>query len=236
MRTVGILGGMGPMATADLFIKIIQNTPARSDQEHIPIIIYNNPQIPSRIDAILQHAESPRSELIRSAVFLEQAGADFIAMPCNTAHYWYNDIQQAINIPLINMIDLTVDYIADKYPHAAVSPIMLLATAATVKVGLYQQRFAARGMEILVPTAQEQQIISQAIDAVKAGTINENPYLDALRQFMTDYSQNGVIAFIAGCTEIPLLFAHIAGNFDKIDPTLLLAQEVVRRALSSEHA
>lgn len=89
MLTVGILGGMGPMATVDLFAKIIECTPASVDQDHLKILIYNNPQIPSRVKAILDGTESPREELIRSAQVLEKAGANLIVMPCNTAHYWY---------------------------------------------------------------------------------------------------------------------------------------------------
>ena len=219
------------MATVDLFAKIVESTPAHFDQDHLKIIVYNNPQIPSRIEAILNGAESPSHELIRSAQFLEQSGADILVMPCNTAHYWYPDIQQSIHVKLIHMIDHTAEYLLSKRKGGQV---MLLATAATVQAGLYQTAFAARDLSLQLPGSEEQHIVSCAIEQAKAGKIQENPYLKGLADLIAVYRQSGVDAFIAGCTEIPLLFDQLPGDFCRIDPTRLLAQEVVQQALQEK--
>ena len=228
MLTVGILGGMGPMATVDLFAKIVECTPAACDQEHLKIIVYNNPQIPSRIDAILHGSQSPAAELIASARFLERAGANLLAMPCNTAHYWYQDIQAAVTIKLINMIENTAKIVASQENGG---DIVLFASAGTVQTELYQKAFRANNISLLIPKPNEQQVISLAITAAKAGELEDNPYLGQLDEIMSAYQQAGANAFIGGCTEIPLLFKYSNRDCRRIDPTRLLAQEVVRQAL-----
>lgn len=227
MLTVGILGGMGPLATVDLFAKIVRCTPADFDQDHLKIIVYNNPRIPSRVDAILRGGASPRQELVRSAIFLESSGADIIVMPCNTAHYWYDDIRRAISAGFINMIDNAADHAAAADPA---EKFVLFATAATVAAGLYQKAFAARNLSLSVPGPDEQAVVSRAIDAVKAGKLEDNPYLGALDAIIVACRRTGANAFVAGCTEIPLLFPLLEQGFKQLDPTLLLAREVVRRA------
>ncbi|SCM81093.1 aspartate/glutamate racemase family protein [Sporomusa sphaeroides] len=226
--TVGILGGMGPMATVDLFAKIVECTPAACDQDHIKIIVYNNPQIPSRIEAILNGSRSPAGALIDSARFLENAGANLLVMPCNTAHYWYQDIQAAITIKLINMIENTANAVASRENSG---DIVLFASAGTVQTALYQKAFLAKNISLLIPKPDEQQIISLAITAAKAGQLENNPYLGQLDEIMFAYQQAGANSFIGGCTEIPLLFKYSSRECCRIDPTRLLAQEVVRQAL-----
>lgn len=228
MAIIGILGGMGPMATVDLFTKIIQNTPARCDQEHIRIIIDNHPQIPSRVAAILEGGESPLPKLIESAKLLENAGASFIVIPCNTAHYWYDQLQAAINIPIYHIIDNAATYIQT---HYAAANIMLLATNATVKTGLYQKSFTARGMALHVPEPDHQKIVDAALEDVKAGYIADNHYLPPLQRILDQYAHDGIQAIIGGCTEIPLLFPYLQGNYQKFDPTLMLARTAVEKAL-----
>lgn len=230
MLTVGILGGMGPMATADLFEKIIKSTPANTDQEHLKVIIYNNPQIPSRIDAIINGTESPLKELISSAQLLEKAGADILVMACNTAHFWYQDIQKAVNVKLINMIENTADYVK-VHRLDENEKQMLFATAATVKTQMYQNAFSAKGMAVLTPSIEEQKIVSLAIDEAKAGRIEDNSNIKLLSEIILKYQRMGVCSFIAGCTEIPLLFPYTSGNYQPIDPTKILAQTVVEQAM-----
>ncbi len=233
MLTVGILGGMGPMATVDLFEKIVRYTPAHVDQEHLKIIIYNNPQIPSRIDAIIKEAESPRDELIRSAQLLEKMGANFLVMPCNTAHYWYQDIRNAINIEMIHMIENTAKWVAEQASNKKAEKIMLFASDATVKTEIYQKGFSVKGLKILTPSTDEQKLISLAIEQVKAGYIEKNQLLGKMSNMISRYCNMRVRSFIAGCTEIPLLFKHLEGDYNPIDPTLLLAKEVVRYAVEN---
>lgn len=230
MLTIGILGGMGPMATADLFEKIVKSTPASTDQEHLKVIIYNNPQIPSRVDAIIYGTESPLKELISSAQFLEKAGADILVMPCNTAHFWYQDIQKAVDTKLVNMIENTADYLkVHKLDNN--EKFMLFASAATVKTEMYQKVFSAKGIIVFTPNMEEQKIVSLAIDEVKAGKVESNSNIKLLSKIILKYQKIGISSFIAGCTEIPLLFPYISGNYQPIDPTKIVAQTVVKQAM-----
>jgi aspartate/glutamate racemase len=115
--TIGVLGGMGPQATNYLCSLITEMTPARTDQEHIPVIAYNNSAIPSRLDAVLRGGPSPVPELVATARKLETAGADFIIMPCNTAHFFIEDVVAALGIPVLDMIELTVQHIRGAMPE-----------------------------------------------------------------------------------------------------------------------
>ncbi|HHW42647.1 MAG TPA: amino acid racemase [Desulfotomaculum sp.] len=228
-KKIGILGGMGPMATVDLFAKIVKNTPAATDQEHIRIIIDNHPQIPSRVCAILEGTESPLPALVESARLLEAAGVDFIIMPCNTAHFWLEELQKAVKVPIYSMIDHAAAYIQQHYPHFS-GRIMLLASTATVQTNLYQNAFHARGLELRVPEPPDQEIVARAIDEVKAGHIENNAYLKQINVILNRYVAGGILAFIGGCTEIPLLYPYLEGDFAKLDPTLMLALMAIERA------
>ena len=115
-KIIGILGGMGPEATIDLFQKIVKLTPAQQDQEHLRIIIDNNPKIPDRTKAILHGGENPLPELIKTAQNLERAGADFIIIACNTAHYYLPEIQKTVNITIFSIMQETALYIHHVFP------------------------------------------------------------------------------------------------------------------------
>lgn len=228
-KIIGILGGMGPLATVDLFEKIVRNTNAKIDQEHFKIIVYNNPRIPSRVDAIIKEKESPLEELIKSAQIIEAAGADFIIMPCHTAHNWLPELQEAIRIPIINMVELVADHIAEvNGKHSA--KILLLATTATIKSKIYEKTFEERGIKLLIPNECEQNIIASTIDEVKAGNIKNNPFLCSLGHIIEKQKQAGVTSIIGGCTELPLLFPFLPDGIEYIDPTLLLAKAAIKIA------
>ncbi len=232
-KTVGILGGMGPLATVDLFAKIVENTPAVLDQDHLRIIIDNNPQIPPRVEAIMQGGESPLPAMAASAKLLAAAGADFIVMPCNTAHYWLAELQTAVDIPFYGMIDNAAAYIAAN--HRALSGrVLLLATAATVRLGLYQQAFAREGLALRLPNQDEQTVLDKAVRRVKAGELAANPYLDELNAMLARHAAAGAAAVLAGCTEVPLLFPYFTVPLEKFDATLLLARMAVARARETE--
>ncbi len=229
-KTVGILGGMGPLATIDLFAKIVQHTPAAVDQDHLRIIIDNNPQIPPRVEAILNGAESPLPSMADSARLLERAGADFIVMPCNTAHYWLAELRQAVKVPVIDMIAAAAAHIARR-PGASAGPTLLLATAATIGTGLYQKAFAVYGLTLVTPNEAEQKALDAAVRQVKAGAVADNPYLRELKAMVDRFAAAGVQAMLAGCTEVPLLFPFL-GGLEKYDATAILAETVVETALA----
>ena len=170
---------------------------------------------------------------MRSAKLLERSGANFIVIPCNTAHFWFAAVQKAVTIPVLHIIDTVAEHLLQAQKYEA-QEIMLFATEATIRTGLYQQRLSQKGLAFLTPQPEEQWLISQAIAEVKSGHINGSPCLERLREMMACYSRSGVKAFIAGCTEIPLLFAKVQGDFKTVDPTLLLAQRAVQLARKLE--
>ena len=139
-KIVGIIGGMGPLATADFFKKIVLNTKANIDQEHIKVLIDNNTDIPDRTSAIIHNDKSPVPQLVKSAVMLWAMGAQILVMPCNTAHYFYSEVQKSVEIPVLNMIELTCSALVQK----GVKRAGLLATEGTIKSKIYQNVFGTR--------------------------------------------------------------------------------------------
>ncbi len=232
-KTVGILGGMGPLATVDLFAKIVENTPAVLDQDHLRIIIDNNPHIPPRVEAIMQGGEDPLPAMAASAKLLAAAGADFIVMPCNTAHYWLAELQAAVDIPFYGMIDNAAAYMAANHRPLS-GRVLLLATEANIRLGLYQRAFASEGLELRLPNQDEQALLDKAVRRVKAGELATNPYLGDINAMLARHASAGVAAVLAGCTEVPLLFPYFSGPLERFDATLLLARMVVARARGAE--
>jgi len=231
-KIVGIIGGMGSLATVDLFAKIVVNTPAEIDQDHLRIIIDNNPQIPPRVEAVRQGAESPLPALVESAKLLETVGADFIVMPCNTAHYWIDGLRASVTIPVYSMIEYAAAYVAENYRRFS-GRILLLATGVTVDLDLYQQAFTAVDIGLQLPSLAQQVLLDQAIRRIKAGEVADNPYLSEINSMLADFATGGTAAVLAGCTQIPLLFPFFKDELVRLDATLLLAQMVVRRATNT---
>lgn len=219
-KTLGIMGGMGPLATVDLMNKIIRLTPAQRDQDHIHMIVDNYPQIPDRTEAIMGKGTNPLSFMIESAKRVEAAGADFIAIACNTAHYYLDDIQNSVNIPIMNMPKETVRFI-DK---AGFKTIALLATDGTISTNLYQESLRERGFTVVEPNAVTQEIIMEGIYSVKSGDLTKGKQL--FLHASNTVIEHGAEAIIAACTEIPLVLTEIDG-IKLIDPTQILAKKIV---------
>ena len=165
-KTLGIIGGMGPLATVKLFELIVLLTKANSDQEHIHILIDNNTLIPDRTNYILNKVgEDPRIQLIESAQNLEKIGADYLVMPCNTAHNFYEDIIEKTDIPFINMIEETAKYV--KYNHIGTTKIGLLATQGTIEAKVYDKVFSKYGIEVMKPSKEFQKYVTELIYNIK---------------------------------------------------------------------
>jgi aspartate racemase len=229
MKVIGILGGMGPQATIDLYQKILDSTAARKDQEHIPTLIWSNPGIPDRNLAILHGGPDPSSALREGAIILEAGGADFIVVPCNTAHLFADAIREAVKIPLLNMVEETAARAADRLPPG--SPVSILATTATVATGLYQKALEKHGLSFMLPDSGDQEIIMAAIfdeRGIKAGFVDDHNRTRVLA-VVRRQQELGAVAFIAGCTELPLVIRPDDAEC-MLDPTLLLAQAAVRLA------
>lgn len=224
MKVIGIAGGMGPQATCDLYMKVIQHTPAEKDQDHFRVIIDSNPKIPDRTAYILGKGEDPRPNLIETARNVEKAGASFIAIPCNTAHYFYKDVQGNVGIPVLHMMKEVALHLKGKVQTAA-----LLATSGTLKIGLYRDALSAAGIDTIVPGKEGQKQVMESIYLVKSGKF------ERARELIIEQgkalSALGAEVVIAGCTEIPLILKQGDLDIDVIDATDVLAKACVRFAL-----
>ncbi len=225
---IGILGGMGPEATLDLYRHIINLTPASKDQDHIRVLIYSNPKIPDRTLAISGKGESPLNALIDSAKRLEASGAGIIAMPCNASHYYLPEIQQAIRIPIINMVEEVCRKLRRSLPEAKAAG--LIATSGTIYSRVYHKALAAEGISVLTPNEKEQIETQAAIARVKAG-IHSAAARDKFHSIGEKLVQAGAEAVILGCTEIPLVFDANAVKYPSLNSTQILAEAAVNWAL-----
>ena len=224
-KVIGIIGGMGPMATADLFSKLIRMTDAACDAEHIHILVDNNPKTPDRTQAILYGTESPLPHLVRSANRLEQAGADFLLIPCITSHYYFPELTSATRIPVMSMIEETAKELRQK----AVSKVVLLATDGTRKAGVFDCVFAQYGIEILHLHAEAQSALMDVIyKGVKAGNSAwDTSYLNAEIEKLL---AAGAEAVVLGCTELPLAAKMYGICGTLVDPTDILARSAIANA------
>lgn len=226
-KIVGILGGMGPDATVDLFQKILRSTPAERDQDHLRILIDCNSKIPDRNEAALCRGEDPFPYLRDSAVGLEKAGAHLIAIPCNAAHCWHAEIQNCVRIPVLHIMEAAADHLAERYPE--VRHVGLLAATVTVGRGLYQRALERSGIGSIVPADDSQARVMEVIRAVKAGRWEED-VRRLIREQGEKLAAQGAQAVIAGCTEIPIVLQDGELSVPVVDATLALALRAVREA------
>lgn len=225
VKTIGILGGMGPMATVDLFRKIVRMTQAETDQEHIPILIDNNTQIPDRTAAILHGGQDPRPALLCSAKRLQAMGAQLLVMPCNTAHHYYAELANAVNIPILNMIEEAAAEAAQLGLHT----VGLLATEGATHSDHYEDALYRRDIRVVKPDAHQQRLVDDIIyNGIKAGNDDYDP--SAFRLLLKELAGRGAQVFMLGCTELPLVFENYHLNEPSLDPTTILAARAVIEA------
>ena len=227
-RILGVLGGMGPLATVDFLQKLIEETPASHDQEHLPVIAYSVPQMPDRPPAIIGHGESPLPHMLAGIHTLKRAGAQAVAIACNTAHYWFDDLVQQGGLPILHIADAACAALVDTRAGPAVQRAGLLATQGTVAAGFYQSRFHARGIECLLSSnADQQTLVLPAIECVKRNDLAQAHALasQAARHLLDQGAQSIVLA----CTEIPLAIEHQTSDVSGrcIDATRALARACV---------
>lgn len=220
-RLLGVLGGMGPLATVDFLRKLIEETPARRDQDHVPVIVYSVPQIPDRPAAITGNGESPLPHMLEGVRTLKHAGASAIAIACNTAHYWYDELVAQGGVPILHMADAACAAVN----KTNIQRVGLLATDGTLAAGFYQARLKAHGLECVTCNAQTQRtLVLPAIEGVKRNDLAPAHAL-ALRAART-LLEDGAQAIIMGCTEIPvaLEFEPSEVSAHCIDATRALAR------------
>ena len=224
-KTIGILGGMGPLATADLFQKIVLLTKADTDRDHIRVYIDSNANIPDRTAAILSGGEDPVPEMSSALRHLEACGADCIIMPCNTAHYFLPRLQAMTEIPFLSILTAAAEACKAQFPGKTVE---ILATRGTLAADLYQKALAQAGVPYLIPDAPAQDALMRVIyDGVKAGKGPDSYRADFLT-VLEQMSAGGAEVFLLGCTELPLAAESLKITLPTVDPTAELAKAAIR--------
>ena len=227
-KTAGIIGGMGPEATIDLMARIVKATPALDDIDHIHVVVDNDPKVPSRIKALIErNGESPLPHLQQMARKLAGWGVDFLAMPCNTAHYYYEGIRGAVNIPVLNMIDLTCERMVAENP--GLKTVGILASTAVLNLGLYEARFARDGVTLCRPADDRQAKIMAAIRKIKTGDHGEE-VTGALQAGADSLVDNGAMVLLVACTELSILTDRIVTPVRCYDSAQILAEAIVSYA------
>ena len=232
-KVIGILGGMGPAATLDCFGKIINNTAAKRDVDHLRVFMDSNPAIPDRIAAILGDGESPVPALLAGCRGLEKAGADFIIIPCVTVHFFLPQIQAESPLPILSIFDAVAEAIQADLPEA--KTVGLIGTRATVESGLFQRRLAEETIQTLVPDSNQQSKIIAAIRDIKDSRPSRTQaaitqdLIDAAGSLI-DRTPDGAEAIVAGCTEIPLALGQQDLPVPYFDSLTILARAAIRFA------
>ncbi|CAM3621428.1 aspartate/glutamate racemase family protein [Parendozoicomonas haliclonae] len=220
---LGILGGMGPLATIDFMQKVVLGSQVGCDQEHIPILVHNVPQIPDRTRFILSGGEDPFPAMLDGLRRLEASGASCVVIPCNTAHYWFERLQAETSMIMISILDCVLEEVALRGLHK----VGIMATSATVSAGMYQKRLEQQGCEAIIPDELNQERMMAAIYAVKAGRMAEGT--EMMEAIFASLQEQGAEAVVLGCTEIPVGLARLALEQPELclDATALLANACV---------
>ncbi|MBU1344939.1 MAG: amino acid racemase [Proteobacteria bacterium] len=229
-KIVGIIGGMGPEATVDLMQRIIDLTPALDDMDHIRCVVDNNPKVPSRIKAIIEgDGEDPGPCMADMAKRLEAFGADFLVIACNTAHYYYDAVQQAVRIPVINLIDLVAGHIKEIFPEQ--DKIGILASPAVAMTKLYTRRFESLGIKDIWPDPEYQDRLFTVIKGVKK---KEDIALlwPAYKSVCENLLHKGVQTAVIACTELSIINGTLP--IKTVDAADILAKEIIRKAKDSK--
>jgi aspartate racemase len=229
-RVLGVLGGMGPLASAHFMARLTLLTPAERDQDHIPAVLWSDPRVPDRTTAKLAGGEDPLPWLLRGISGLRRAGCGAIAIPCNTAHGWYEAMLAGAGLadagcPILHIVDAAA---ADLH-RAGIAPgaIGVMGTAGTLAMRLYQDRLERLGWDCLVPDeAEMQRLVSPALAAVKANRVAEA--FDPLAEVVGSLGRRGARAVVLGCTEIPLGIQ--AGPWEALGVPLIDTIDALARA------
>ena len=227
-QAVGVIGGVGPMATVYYMQRVIEMTKAGCDQEHINMLVFNDCDIPDRTAFITEKSpDNPLPVMVEDAKRLEAAGCEFVVIPCNTAHYFYDELEQAVEIPVVNIVEETIRYAKARVQD--LSCVGIMATTGTIVTGTYQKYAERAGLSFAVPDENEQDLLMQIIyDGVKAGKPVPRADFDRVANHLR---AKGAQCLILGCTELSVLKRDLPINApDVLDSIDVLASETVRRS------
>lgn len=230
MKTLGILGGMGPEASVRFLDLIIRNTSAAADRDHVPVILYSLPQVPDRTEAILHGGESPVPRLAEGLAALEAAGAEILVMPCVTAHHFWPQVASRTRLPFVNILEEALRDLRETHP--GIRTIGLLATTGTVRSRLVHALFEPAGFHILTPPDEDQRLVTETVfgkQGVKAGITHGRPRA-IIRDVAARLVATGAGAVMAGCTEIPLVLEDADLSVPFVEPLRAGARACIRAA------
>lgn len=233
LGTIGVLGGMGPEATAYFFEGLVRSAAAAADQDHPPVIIYSLPQIPDRTEAILKGGPSPVPLLLRGLEALRRAGADFAVIPCVTAHYFLPRIASRSPLPILSLLEEILAAVGRLRPVP--STVGLIATDGTVRSGIISRLFGPAGIKVIVPSPRDQKRVMSAIygrKGIKAGRVS-GPPREAVVSVARGLVRRGAGAVLAGCTEVPLVLRPSDLSVPLIEPLAIGARAALRRSGAS---
>ena len=228
-NTIGILSGMGPEATAGLFELIIKNTKAEKDQDHLPVLLYNNPKILDRSAYILGKGPDPVPALTEGSLFLQRSGVCCILWPCNTAHYFHDMVSRNLTVPVLHMIKETAKCAGEDFPRGTV--FGLLATLGTYKTGIYEKIFREAGLTLVFPEEENRKITMESIygaKGIKAG-YKEEP-LGMLKKPIHELKEKKADVLISGCTELSLVLSGTTTGMPVLNPMECLARAAISKA------
>ena len=203
MKKLGVLGGMGPAASAEFINRLIAQTPASCDQEHIPFVLWSDPRVPDRSTSLRNGDNLPLSLLLEGILGLKNAGCNCIVIPCNTAHFWFDEMKRhaSWNSKIIHIVDSVADALRDV--KVTNSTIGIIGTQATIELGLYQYMLNKLGWNCITPDKEEMDTLVQpAINLIKANNIEAAQPL--IMNVVNRLIANGAKAVVLGCTELPL--------------------------------
>lgn len=229
-KTIGVLGGMGAAASADFYKQLVEIAQkkygAQNDDDFPPMWIYNLPVKDFNEKGFVNPA-SVKKQLIKSAQMLEKAGSDFITIPCNTVHYFYKEIQDAVKIPVLNILDITVSAVK----KSGFKKISLLNSLSTKNYKLYENAFKSQGITACVTTKEEQKKVNKTIGNVISGSQGKND-IAQLSKIIARHKKDGAQAVVLGCTELPLAFSQKNSKLKVFNTTALLAEATFKESLS----
>ena len=223
-KTIGILGGMGPMATADLLIKITSMTKADCDNDHIRVYVDCDCAIPDRTGAILHGGPDPVPEMSGALRNLDACGADCVVMACNTAHYFLPRLQAMTDTPILDMMSITARRCAELFPGKTAA---ILGTTGTLQTGLYDAAMEREGIAFLLPDEEQQAFLMHMIYDVVKATRPMQPEEERWARLLDDLRARGADYFVLACTELPIVASTLDVPGPFIDPTSELARAAI---------
>lgn len=226
-RLIGVLGGMGPLATVDFMAKIAAATPVGVDQDHVPLIVHNVPQIPDRSAAIEARSDAPFLPMLAGLRMLAGNGAEYIAIPCNTAHYWHERLQRACCVKILHIADAVIEDL--QRSQRQFRKLVLLATRGTISARIYQDRLSRSGIQSIIPNENTQNDVDRIIALVKAGDVAVARRMG--EKVMADLAPGDDGAFLLACTELPVAYSNQLHDEHVIDATSALAAACVRASM-----